>query len=317
MSSPPPVAVIGCGQWGRNHVRTLAQLGALAAVCDRDPRAAAALCEAHGAPAASFDAVLADPDIAALVLALPAEHNAQLARAALEAGKHVLVEKPIALTSADASRMVEAAAAAGRVLMVGHVMRYHTAFAALVDQVRAGRIGAVRHIQSHRLGFGKFYDRFDALWDLAPHDLSLVLSLTDGAPREIRVEPVSVTGGQADMAHVHLRFADGPVAHVFVSRHAAYRERRFVVTGETGALVWDDHADWPDKLALVTQAAGRDGEGRWTWSQGEAVPIAVEPGMALTEELRHFLDCAAGRAEPLTPGTQGLAVVRILEAASR
>lgn len=314
MSSSPPVAVIGCGQWGRNHVRTLAELGALGAVCDHNPEKASVLAQAHGGRVATTDAILADPAIAGIVLALPAEQNAELACAALEAGKHVLVEKPIALTVADAERMVESARRNDRVLLVGHVLRYHTAFDALVSALEAGRIGAPRHIQSHRLGFGKFYDRFDALWDLAPHDLSLVLSLTDGAPTKVDVVPVSVTGGQADMAHVHLRFGAGPSAHVFVSRHSAYAERRFAVTGETGTLVWDDLADWPDKLSVVPHTVARAQNGRWTWAQGEAEPIAVAPGMALTDELRHFLDCIAGRAAPLTPGRQGLDIVRILTA---
>lgn len=317
MSSQPPVAVIGCGQWGRNHVRTLAELKALAAVCDHDADRASALADAHGVRTAPFAEIVADPMIAALVLALPAEHNAELACAALEAGKHVLVEKPIALTVADAERMVEAARARDRVLMVGHILRYHAAFDALVAALKAGRIGAPRHIQSHRLGFGKFYARFDALWDLAPHDLSLVLSLAEGGPTKVDVVPVSVTGGQTDMAHVHMRFAEGPTAHVFVSRHSAYAERRLVVTGETGTLIWDDLADWPDKLSLVPHAVARDKGGDWNWSKGDAEPIAVAPGMALTDELRHFVDCIAGKSTPLTPGTQGLDVIRILQSTHR
>ncbi|WP_306051682.1 Gfo/Idh/MocA family protein [Oceaniradius stylonematis] len=315
MSDQPSVAVIGCGQWGRNHVRTLAGLGALAAVADRHPERAAALAQEHGAHAAPVEALVADRAVKALVLALPAEENAALACAALEAGKHVLVEKPIALTVADAEKMVAAARDCGRVLMVGHVLRYHNAFRALVGAIEAGRIGAVRHIQSHRLGFGKFYDRFDALWDLAPHDLSLVLSLAEGAPRSVDVRPVSVTGGQTDMAHVHLDFAGGPTAHIFVSRHSAYGERRFAATGETGTLVWDDLADWPDKLHLVPHTVRRGDDGRWQQDKGEAQPVAVEPGMALTDELVHFLDCVRTGATPLSSGMQGLDVVRILSTA--
>jgi predicted dehydrogenase len=296
-------------------VRTLAGLGTLAAVADRHPERAAALAKEHGTRPATVEALIADTKIEALVLALPAEENTALACTALEAGKHVLVEKPIALTVADAETMVATARKCSRVLMVGHVLRYHNAFRALVAAIDAGRIGRVRHIQSHRLGFGKFYDRFDALWDLAPHDLSLVLSLTDGAPQSVDVRPVSVTGGQTDMAHLHLDFADGPTAHVFVSRHSAYAERRFAVTGETGTLVWDDLADWPDKVHLIAHSVRRGDDGRWEQDKGEPEAIDAQPGMALTDELVHFLDCVRTGATPLSAGTQGLDVVRILSKA--
>ena len=316
MTNLPRVAVVGGGQWGRNHVRTLAEMGALAAVCDHDAERASALAETHGVPVMDFDAIITDADVAAIVLALPAEHNAALAERALSAGKHLLVEKPIALTSGDAEAMVEAARSHNRVLMVGHILRYHNAFRALVAELDAGRIGAVRHIQSHRLGFGKFYDRFDALWDLAPHDLSLVLSLTGAASSHVDAAAVSVTTGQTDTAHLHLGFEAGPTAHVHVSRHSVYGERRFVVTGETGSLIWDDLLDWPGKLSLVPHDVRRADDGVWHFDKGGAEPIDVTPGMALTDELAHFLDCVENGTKPLTPGQQGLDVVRILEAAS-
>lgn len=310
-------ALIGCGQWGRNHARTLAEFGALAAVCDADAAIAAAVAEAHGVQARSFEAILNDAAIGALVLALPAERNMSMTCTALAAGKHVLVEKPIALTCDDATTMVDAARAAGRVLMVGHVLRYHGAFAALFAAIEAGRIGRVRHIQSHRLGFGKFYDRFDALWDLAPHDLSLILALADDGPSRVEITTASLTGASTDLAHVHLGFDAGTSAHVFVSRHSAYDERRFVVTGDSGSLIWDDLADWPEKLRLVPHHAERDADGVWQWRRGDAEPIPLRPSMALTNELAHFFDCAATGAEPLTSGVQGRDVVRVLERGGR
>ena len=316
MPKRPAVAVIGCGQWGRNHVRTLATLGALGAICDQDPQNLDPLVQAHGVAAKSYDAIIADTAIAAVVLALPAEQNAPMALKALAAGKHVFVEKPIALTSRDAHAMVTAAEAGGRVLMVGHILRYHNAFTALSGQVAAGAIGRVRHIQSHRLGFGKFYGRFDALWDLAPHDLSLILSLVDGVPETAHIDPVSVTDGQIDLGHIHLAFAGGPTAHAYVSRHSAYNERRFAVVGETGTLLWDDLADWAHKLVLLPHRVRR-GEGDiWRHDAGAPRPIDVTPGLALTDELEHFLDCVETGRTPLTPGQQGYEVVRILEMAT-
>lgn len=316
MTEPARTALIGCGGWGRNHARTLADLGALAAICDADAQTAQTVAAEHGVPARPIDEVLADDGIAALVIALPAEHHAAVAVRALGAGKHVLVEKPMALSAVDAQAMVDAARAAGRVLMTGHILRYHAAFVALQQAVSNGRIGAVRHIASTRLGFGKFFDRFDAMWDLAPHDLSLVLSLAGAAPATVAAHTASITGRQIDLAHIHLGFVEPQLAaHVHVSRHSPVVERRFTVIGETGSLIWDDLADWPRKLRVIDHHANRvDGEG-WQWAMEAAEPIAVSPSQPLTVELDHFLACVRSGDAPLTPGTQGLEVVRILEKA--
>ena len=314
MTKRPATAVIGCGYWGRNHVRTLSGLGALAAVADADPACASEVAEAHGVEARPVDDVLSDPAIAAVVLALPAEHHAPLALAALDAGKHVLVEKPVALSSMDADLVAARAAGTGLVAMTGHILRYHNAFRAIAQLVEDGAIGSLRHVQSHRLAFGKFHARFDALWDLAPHDLSLVLSLVPGVRPVVTGIPVSVTGGQADMAHLHLAFGGGPSAHVFVSRHHPYGERRVVVTGDRGMLLWDDSRDWPDKVTLFRHKAERSAGGAWHFALGDGEAVPVQANMALTDELDHFLTCIETGAMPLTPVSQGADVVRILEA---
>ena len=317
MTNPPQTALIGCGRWGRNHARTLAGLGALAAVSDIDAQLAERVGADHGVPARPVDELMADGDVAALVIALPAERHAAMAVRAFGARKHVLVEKPMALTAVDAQAMVDAAKAAGRVLMTGHILRYHAAFVALRQAVGDGRIGAVRHIHSSRLGFGKFFARFDAMWDLAPHDLSLVLSLADAAPASVNAQTVSLTGRQIDLAHIALAFAEHDLtAHVHVSRHSAVSERRLVVTGETGTLIWDDLAGWPEKLGLIRHEARRPrGEG-WQWNREDAEHLPVAESEPLALELTHFLACARTGETPLTPGTQGLEVVRILEKAS-
>lgn len=315
MSHLPRVAVIGCGLWGRNHVRTLAEQGALGGVCDRHPDRAAEFAAAHGTRAIALDGLLADDSIDAVVLALPAEENRTMTETMLLAGKHVLVEKPIALTSADAGAMAQAADHAGKVLMVGHVLRYHAAFAAVERLIHEGCIGAVRHIQSHRLGFGKFFAHFDALWDLGPHDLSLVLSLTGTAPSDVTGYPVSVTDGQTDAAHIHMVFEDGCTAHIHVGRHSPYPERRFVVTGETGMIVWDDLMDWPHKVTLTPHHVVRNDVGRWDAALGAAEAVPVAPNMALTDELNHFLECVQNGTMPRTPASQGLAVVDVIERA--
>lgn len=315
MSKNTKLAVFGCGYWGRNHVRTLAELGALACVVDQVPAAAQEMAQQYGVDAREADDVFADQSIDGIVMALPAQFHAETALKAFDSGKHVLAEKPIALSVSDASAMVEAAAAAGKVLMAGHILRYHNAFRAIMRLVEEGALGDIKYVQSHRLGFGKFHVKFDALWDLAPHDLSLLLSVVGRGPNAITALPVSVTGGQTDIAHVHFDFGQDINGHVHVSRHSPYVERRFTVIGSEAMVVWDDlEPDWNKKVSVHKQSVLRDNEG-WTFSKQEPEFIACEAGMALTDELEHFIMCIESGKAPLTDGAQGLEVVKILNAA--
>ncbi|MEN0000362.1 MAG: Gfo/Idh/MocA family oxidoreductase [Pseudomonadota bacterium] len=309
----PCIAAFGCGYWGRNHVRTLAEIGALAGVCDLDEEAGQALADSHDVPFLSAEAVFADPTIDGVVLALPASAHAAMALQALDAGKHVFVEKPMALTPQDADAVVAAAEKAGRVLMVGHILRYHKTFGRLLAAIEGDMIGDLVHLQSNRLAFGKFHATFDALWDLAPHDLSLVLSVTGTPPERVSIVRHAFASAQADSGHIHLAFGGGVRADIHVSRHSAYNERRFVAKGTKGSLVWDDWRDWPEKLSFVPHSAALTDAG-WSFERGEEQFIATDAGMALTDELRHYLDCIVTGDRPHTDGRQGAAVVAILSA---
>ncbi|MFZ2099415.1 MAG: Gfo/Idh/MocA family oxidoreductase [Oricola sp.] len=310
------LAVIGCGYWGANHVRTLGEMGVLHAVSDINIERAETLAQPFGAKACRPDDVFADPQVDAVVLALPAHVHAEFALRAIADGKHVFVEKPLALSSVDGAHVVDEAATAGRVLMTGHILRFHNAFVALAERIAAGDLGEIRYVQSHRLGFGKFHARFDALWDLAPHDLSLILTLAGGEPERVHGVHRGVSIGTTDLAHVHLDFAGGLGAHVHVSRHSPYRERRFTVIGSEGMAVWDDLADWPRKLALHRHSIDPKGT-NWDFSLSEPDYAPLQPNMALTDELAHFIDCIVTGATPATDGRQGVAVLRILEKAGR
>ncbi|MEL6818104.1 MAG: Gfo/Idh/MocA family oxidoreductase [Pseudomonadota bacterium] len=307
----PRIVSFGCGYWGRNHVRTLAEIGALAGVCDLDEGAAQSLAATHGVPYMLAEDVFADNSIDGVVLALPASVHAEMAKSALNAGKHVFVEKPMALTPEDAQEVVAHAAAKNRTLMVGHILRYHNTFRKLLACIDDGMIGDVVHLQSNRLAFGKFHATFDALWDLAPHDLSLVLSVMGKAPKETGIIRHAFASDQADSGYIHMHYAEGVTADIHVSRHSAYNERRFVVKGTKGSLVWDDWLDWPNKLSFIPHAAGMTNAG-WEFQRNEAQFLPTEQGMALTDELNHFIDCIKTGARPQTDGAQGAAVVQIL-----
>jgi len=309
----PRIAVLGCGYWGANHIRTLKGLGVLHAVSDANKARAEGFASEQDCPAIEPDALFTRKDIDAIVMALPPQFHAEAAIKAVENGKDVLVEKPIALTVPDAERAVAAAKANKRLFMTGHVLRFHPAFEKLKELIDNGELGEVKYIHSHRLGLGKFHTENDALWDLAPHDLSMILAITGSAPTEIRGEGAALLDHQSDFAHLHMRFPNGLRSHLFTSRLNPYRERRLTVVGTRAMAVFDDVEPWERKLAVYRHAVWQD-SGQWAFTANEPTYIPVEGGMPLTRELEHFLSCIQTRAEPRTSGEEAITVLRILTA---
>lgn len=309
----PRVAVLGCGYWGSNHIRTLKSLGALYAVSDANSARAEGFASEQDCFALTPDELFARDDVDAIVMALPPQFHAESAIKAVENGKDVLVEKPIALNVADAERAVAAARANGRVFMVGHVLRFHPAFEKLKQLIDAGELGTVKYIHSHRLGLGKFHTENDALWDLAPHDLSMILAITGSAPSEIRGEGAAILDHLSDFAHVHMRFPNGLRSHLFASRLNPYRERKLTVVGTKAMAVFDDMESWDRKLAVYRHAVWQD-SGHWAFTTNEPSYVEVTSGMPLTRELEHFMECIRTRAEPRTNGDEAILVLRVLTA---
>jgi len=309
----PRLAVLGCGYWGSNHIRTLKGLGVLHAVSDLNKARAEGFASEQDCLAIGPEALFSRDDVDAIVLALPPQFHAQMATRAVEAGKDVLVEKPVALTVADAERAVAAAKTAGRIFMVGHVLRFHPAFEKLKSLVDTGELGEVRYIHSHRLGLGKFHTENDALWDLAPHDLSMILAITGTEPIEVRGEGAALLDHLSDFAHLHMVFPNNLRGHLFTSRLNPYRERRLTVVGTKAMAVFDDVEPWERKLAVYRHAVWQD-SGHWAFTANEPTYVPVEQGMPLTRELEHFLECIRTRKEPATDGEEAIRVLRILTA---
>ncbi|PRD45323.1 gfo/Idh/MocA family oxidoreductase [Phyllobacterium phragmitis] len=309
----PRIAVLGCGYWGSNHIRTLKSLGALYAVSDQNSDRAAGFAAEQGVLHIEVEDLFTRDDVDAIVLALPPQFHAEYAIRAVTNGKDVLVEKPIALTVADAEAEVKAARDNGRVFMVGHVLRFHPAFEKLLELVQAGELGEVRYIHSHRLGLGKFHTENDALWDLAPHDLSMILALTGCEPVEVRGEGAALLDHLSDFAHLHLKFPGNLRGHLFASRLNPYRERRLTVVGTKAMAVFDDVERWERKLAVYRHAVWQD-NGQWAFTAEEPTYIPVNEGMPLTRECQHFIDCIEMRAKPRTDGEEAINVLRILTA---
>lgn len=311
--APPAVVVVGCGAWGRNLVRCFAELGALAGVVDHHPETGA-LAARHGTRLRGFEAVLADPAVAGIVIATQPSSHAALALAAIDAGKHVLVEKPLALDRATAGRVAARAAAARRVLMTGHILRFHPAFEALERLVAAGTLGRLLRLHASRLGLGAIRAEEDALWCLAPHDVSMILALTGRPPATVAaMAERPLNAGIADAASLTLGFPGGATAHVTVSWLNPFKEQRLVVVGTGAMAVLDDTRPWPEKLTLWRHRIGPDR----SIARGGAEPVAVEPAEPLLAECRHFLDCIATGRAPRTGPHEALAVMDVLDRAAR
>jgi predicted dehydrogenase/acetyltransferase-like isoleucine patch superfamily enzyme len=313
--SPPRVAVLGCGYWGRNLVRAFNDLGVLTAIHDPDPGVVADIRETYPVPAMEFHDIMDDPSIEAVVIATPAATHFAIADAALHANKHVFVEKPLALAVRDASILCRMADESSRVLMVGHLMRYHPAFIKLAAMVKAGELGDLHYLYSHRLNLGKVREEENILWSFAPHDISMILSLVGSMP-----DSVEATGGMylrediADVTTTHLSFPDGERAHIFVSWLHPFKEQKLVVVGEKAMAVLDDGQPWTSKLQLYPH--------RIDWSGGvplpiraEMMPVDVPEEEPLLAEAKAFIDSINSGEPPPTDGKEGLRVLEVLSLA--
>jgi predicted dehydrogenase len=322
---PLSVAVVGAGYWGINHVRAFASLPQvrLVAVCDENE--AALQRAARLAPTArlerSFQAVLDDRDIEALVLVTPARLHADHACAALAAGKHVLVEKPLALTVADAERVVEAAARAGRTAMVGHLMLYHPAIARLRELIGSGELGNVYYMYSQRVNLGQLRRDENALWSLAPHDISIILWLLGEEPVEVGARGQAyLQPGVEDVVFLHLRFPDRKIAQVQLSWLDPRKERRLTVVGSRKMVEFDD-VHPTEKLRIYDKGFDRPPEFTQyaeylTIRQGDVHIPRVGGGEPLALECAHFVECCRRGTRPLSDVASGLAVVRVLARAT-
>ena len=285
------IGLIGCGMWGRNLARNLAQLDVLAAVADRHDEKAAEFAAQFHSQKCDFDAILADQKIDGVVIATSAPSHDPLAIAALQAGKHVYVEKPLSLTLAGAIRIADAAAKAGRRVMVGHLIRYHAAFRELQAQVSAGAIGTLRHIQANRLAMGRIRNTESVLFDLCPHDLSLILALAGGMPNKIHCAGSShMTAGVVDYLSSFLGFENGLSAGMQTSWLSPFKEHQLTVTGTAGSMVFDDTKPWPEKLTLYQDSMRLNGE-HFIVDRASPVALPVPEAEPLKDEMRAFISC--------------------------
>lgn len=325
---PPRIAVLGAGRWGINHVRVIASdpTCELAAVLDPDPDVAAAVRELSAAPLfhepSTLELLLDDPVLDAVVIASPAPTHADLAVRALLAGKHVLVEKPLALSLDDARRVEAAAAASQRCLMVGHLMLYHPVVARLHAILHAGELGQLHYLHATRVNLGRLRSDENALWSFGPHDLSVIDHLLGGElPVSVAARGQSVLqAGIEDVVFLSLRYPSGPMAHVHLSWLNPRKERRLTLVCSHKMAELDDVA--ADKLRIFDKGFDRARQFKsfdeyLTIRDGDVHIPYVAMGEPLRLQLQHFLDCVTAAKPPLSDAASGVRIVRILEAAQR
>ena len=312
----PSIVVIGTGYWGKNLARATFNAGCLAGIVDADPARAAEIAAQYGAPVFADMAAAKDAGGAAAIIATPAETHVSLVSEALSLGLEVFVEKPLALTVADAETLRAQADAAGRILMVGHLLQYHPAFATLRGLVADGALGEVKRVYSNRLSTGKLRLEEDAIWSFSPHDISMILALV-GA----EVASVSATGqaivsdGLADAATIQIGFDNGAQAQVMASWWHPAKEHKLTVIGTQGMAVFDDTKGWDEKLVIYRHKADYSGP-QPNVIKGKPEPVALTEAEPLLAEVRHFAACCESRNAPRTDGAEGVRVLKVLEAAS-
>lgn len=310
------LAVVGSGYWGKNLVRNFHELGALAGICDKDPLVLARLQEMYqGIPVIQdldhlLDGSLLQVD--AVVVATPAETHYHLAKRSLLAGKHVFVEKPLALTEEDGQEVIQLAKQNQLTLMVGHILQYHGAVIKLKELIDSGELGKIQYVYSNRLNIGKIRTEENILWSFAPHDISAILMLLREMP-----ETVYATGGAYLQQHIPdttlttLDFPSGVKAHIFVSWLHPFKEQKLVVVGDKKMAVFDDVSQ--EKLTLFPH--------KIEWLQrlpvaakAEAELVTVNMVEPLKAECRHFMECISNGQCPKTDGREGLRVLQVLQA---
>lgn len=311
------VAAIGCGGWGKNLVRNLVNLDALALIVDPSD-AARQIAADLGVPHESdVSNVLDRADIDAVVIATPAVMHYEVARLALMAGKDVYVEKPIALSVEEGSVLARLADANGCVLMVGHLLQYHPVFQKLVAMVQVGDLGKVSYVSSSRLNFGLLRTEENVLWSFAPHDVSMVLGVVGQAPlRVLATQATILQPGIPDITSVQLEFDGGLSAEIRSSWLNPEKEQKLIVVGDKGMAVFSDREKWSEKLIFYPNIVDWS-SGRLKAVAGQAVSIAVAEGEPLKLEMSHFIDCIHTRAKPRTDATEALEVLAVLQAAQR
>jgi predicted dehydrogenase len=327
------IGLAGAGYWGSKLARNIsdAEGCSLDAVCDPDPLRLESVAARYpgSRPFSELSELVEDPNLDALVLSTPAALHAEHTGAALRAGKHVLVEKPLALNSADCEELCSLADQAGLTLMVGHTFIYSEPVRALRRLIRSGELGRILYVYGQRLNLGIIREDLNALWNFGPHDVSILIYLLDSVPSRVSARQFSLLDRTLeDVAFLVLEFNDGVVGHLHESWLDPRKVRQFIVVGDEKMAVYDDTQmesplqiyDKGVSVKPLSRAADmRDDFGTFKLQvrAGDILSPRVDAAEPLRTEIEHFAECVATGERPLTDGLHGRQVVSILESAER
>ncbi|MFO0968011.1 MAG: Gfo/Idh/MocA family oxidoreductase [Gemmataceae bacterium] len=323
------IGLVGYGYWGPNlarNFRTVADC-TLVAICDQSTARleAAARANPGSQTTSSYDALLGDPSIDAIAIATPLSTHYELARRALLAGKDVLVEKPMTKTVEEAESLILTARQTGRILAVDHTFLFTDAVRKIKELVDDGTLGKLLYIDSVRTNLGLFHPDHNVIFDLAPHEISIMLHLVDREPISVQAQGVCHTNnGIENLAYVHLEFDDGFIAHFHLNWLAPVKIRQMIIAGSRQMVVYDD-IERSEKVKVYNKGiAIRPSDGvdamykaAINYRSGDMHAPHLENHEALAVEAAHFVDCVRTRKTPIVTGQDGLRIVRILEATQR
>lgn len=316
------VAVVGFGYWGPNLARNFYQLAGaqLAYVVDQDPAALQRAQRLYGCQTTpQLDDVLTDSSVDAVVIATPARTHYALARRSLEAGKHLMVEKPLTLDVSEAEELVATADAASLTLMVGHVFEYNPAVTYIKQAIDNGELGEIYYLYSRRVNLGRVQSDVNALWSIAPHDISIALHLLGQMPESVRCQGAScLNGAVEDVVFLTMFFPNNVLCHVHASWLDPSKTREMTVVGSRKMIVYDD-VSAEGKVRVYDKGAFRKGEVsygdfQYKLHSGDILIPRLDMREPLQAECAHFIDCVRSGRRPLTDGQNGLRVLRVLAA---
>lgn len=325
VSEPVRIGVAGLGYWGPNLVRVLHELTdvEVAWACDLNQEALAALCRRYpGVPATqSFATLLDDESVDAIAIASPVATHYPLALAALEAGKHVFVEKPLAASAAEGGELVREARERGLVLMPGHTFLYSPPVNMIRELISSGELGEIYFVSSSRVNLGLHQSDVSVAWDLGPHDFSILRYWLGERPSRVSaLSRACVHREIADVAFINLEFPSGTIAHVELSWLAPSKLRRTAVVGSQKMVVYDDTSSEPVRVfnsGAEIEDPTTFGEYRLTYRTGDIVSPRIDAAEPLLLELADFCDAVRGVAAPRSTAQLGLEVLEMIEAVDR
>jgi predicted dehydrogenase len=320
--NPVRIAVVGLGYWGPNLVRNISEHPGAEAlwVCDLREQPLEAIARRFPAvgTTTSFDAVLADDRVDAVVIATPVSTHYPLATRALDAGKHVFVEKPLAASSEEGAALVAQAEAAGLVLMPGHTFLYSPPVMMIRELIEAGELGEIYFISTSRVNLGLHQSDVSVAWDLGPHDFSILRYWLGESPSHASaISRGCVIPGTPDVAFINLEFPGGTIAHVELSWLAPSKLRRTTIVGSRKMIVYDDTSPEPVRIfdsGAVLPNPETFGEYKLTYRTGDIVSPRVEVAEPLLREIEDFCDAIASGGTPRSSAQLGLEVVQTIEA---